>query len=212
MNGCCNLQGHGNSSLTSPGEIKNTPFPGLAKGSDSLHRSSTPIQEWHLMHSQKNVIFRTCWYWILLDVLSPYQFVPQLQTSCRSTKLQQPLLLPWESEYFEMLLFLLSGSALVASPLPVITCHLKRQNKANCKTWSFTRYTKDTNGSSFARCKKKTTHIRRRPWISQNVSPSLLWLDFNCEGENNFSPFVTDKMASSQQNFYSQDENVNSVT
>lgn len=177
MNGCCNLQGHGNSSLTSPGEIKNTPFPGLAKGSDSLHRSSTPIQEWHLMHTVKKkrmLFFRTCWYWILLDVLSPYQFVPQLQTSCRSTKLQQPLLLPWESEYFEMLLFLLSGSASVASPLPVITCHLKRQNKANCKTWSFTRYTKDTNGSSFARCKKKTTRIQRRPWISQNISPSLL--------------------------------------
>lgn len=164
-------------------------------------------------HSQKKkLFFRNCSYWILLDVLSPYQFVPQLQTSCRSTKLQQPLLLPWESEYFEMLLFLLSGSASVASPLPVIMCHLKRQNKANCKTWSFTHYTKDTNGSSFARCKKKTTHIRRRPWISQNVSPSLLWLDFNCEGENNFSSFVTDKMASSQHNFYSQDENINSVT
>lgn len=145
---------------------QNTPFPGLAKGTDSLYRSNTPIKGWHLMHTvkkKKKLFLRSCSYWVLLDVLSSYQSVPQLQTSCRSTKLQQPLPLPWESEYFEMLLFLLSGSAWVASPSPVITCHLRRQNKTSCKTRSFTCYTKDTNGSSVARCKKQTTHTQRRP-------------------------------------------------
>lgn len=94
-------------------------------------------------HCQDKVLtLRTCLYWILLDVLWPYQFVPQLQTSCRSTKLQQPLQLPWEPEYFEMLLFLLSGSASAASPFPVIMCHLRRQTETSCRTTqSLTLYT-----------------------------------------------------------------------
>lgn len=114
-------------------------LPWFSKGSDSPCRSNAPIKEWYFMHAvqKKKLFLRSCSYWILQDVLSSYQFVPQWQTSCRSAKLQQPLPLPWESEYFEMLLFLLSGSAGAASPWPVTTCHLGRQNKTNCKTGSF---------------------------------------------------------------------------
>lgn len=89
VNGCCNLQGHGNSSLTSPGEIKNTPFPGLAKGSDSLHRSSTPIQEWHLMHTVKKKSYSSepvdigfCWMFCHLTSLSLNYRHPADQQSC----------------------------------------------------------------------------------------------------------------------------------
>ena len=164
---------------------------------EKIHRLRNTIS-----HCQEVVLtLRTCLYRILIDALWPYQLAPQLQTSCRSTKPQQLLQLPWEPEYSEMLLSLLSGSALVASPSPVIMCHLRRQKEMSYKTtWSFTLCTTKISTVLLLLWDKESNQTRTRKTLTLPEHLPIATIIKLCEklDDNHFSPFLTDKTVPSQ--------------